>query len=404
MRLPLPQPAAHLIQTVQCANAAANLGYPTRLAYVDRSPSAARPWRWVAPRSRPADPDFARFFNIQTRLELLPLAMPWPVDRLKSKLTNASTVACKYYWPMYLAPRTALVHTRDWNFAKAALKRGVPVVFECHHHPEKPFEPEMATHPLLQVVVTVIDTVRQSIIANGVPADKVVTIANGFNGQFLLRQPQAAAGWRDRLLTPPHTHLVVYAGALYDFKGVDLLLAIAPQFPQVKFALAGGPAEQQRHYGDRIAQLGLTNVELLGFVEQGDLAPLLQAADALAHPHRLGQAATFTSPLKLFDYLASGTPIVASRIPSLADWPLAPQIAAWCEPDAPEAFAAALHQVLRDRPRPAKGFAPDTAALRPYSWEARIEAILAHVDPGHRPQLQRFAPSHPHPQLQGDTP
>ncbi len=139
----LPQPAAHLIQTVQCANAAAHLGYPTQLAFVDRSTTAWQPWRWVNPQPQTVNEEFAQFFNLQAGalnpLKLLPLAMPWPIDRVKHKLTNASTVACKYYWPRHLAARTALVHTRDWNFAKAALKHGVPVVFECHHHTDKPF-------------------------------------------------------------------------------------------------------------------------------------------------------------------------------------------------------------------------------------------------------------------------
>ena len=384
----LPQPAAHLIQTVQCANAAANLGYSTQLAYVDRGATAWQPWRWVNPQSQSVTEEFARFFNIQTQLELLPLAMPWPIDRVKHRLTNASTVACKYYWPIHLAAHTALVHTRDWNFTKAALNCGVPVVFECHHHTEKCFEPEIAAHPLLQVVVTVIDTVRESIIRNGIPAKKVITVPNGFNSQFLHRHPAAAQRWRDRLLPPSFTHLVVYAGALHTFKGVDALLDLAPRFPQVKFALAGGPVEQQRQYSDRIAALGLANVELLGFLDQRDLASLLQAADVLAHPHRSGAAATFTSPLKLFDYLAAGTPVVATRIPSLDNWMLAEQIAAWCAPDDTQAFADALIRVLKEHPRPASGFAANPDVLQPYSWEARTQTILSHVEAQYRPQPQ----------------
>ncbi|MGF1569730.1 MAG: glycosyltransferase family 4 protein [Nodosilinea sp.] len=384
----LPNPAAHLIQTVQCANAAANLGYPTRLAYIDRDRTAWQPWRWVCPQPHPVGDDLAQFFNIQNRLQLLPLAMPWPIDRVPHRLTNASTVACKYYWPRYLATQTALVHTRDWNFAKAALGQGVPVVYECHHHIDKRFEPAMAKHPLLQAVVTVIDTVRESIIGNGIPAKKVFTIPNGFNNQFLARHPAAANQWRDRLLAEQFQKLVVYAGALHEFKGVDLLLEIAPQFPLVKFVCAGGPESQQTHYRQRVHDLGLGNVELVGFLAQRDLAYLLQAADALAHPHRLGQAATFTSPLKLFDYLAAGPPIVATRIPSLVNWPLAESIAAWCEPNQPQAFAASLRAVLEGQTRPAEGFVPNVIALANFSWEARIQKILSLVDAQYRPQPQ----------------
>lgn len=376
----LPSSEAHLIQMVQCANAAANLGYATRLAYIDQGQTAWQPHRWINPPLQSVNENFARSFNLEPWLRLQPLAMPKLPPWLLPKLTHPSTLACKYYWPLYLRRRTALVHTRDWNFVKAALTSKIPVIYECDHFVGQPFDPVFAQHPLLQAVVTVVDTVKDNLLSQGMPPDKVLIAPNGFNRQFLARHPEAAAQWRQRLLTPTYEKLVVYSGALYPFKGVDLLLEIAPQFPKVKFAIAGGPPEQHSHYQQVIAKRQLTNVALLGALPQRDLAHLLQAADALAHPHRLGDAATFTSPMKLFDYLAAGTPVVATRIPSLAQWPLAAKIAAWCEPNQPQAFADSLRQVLAQRPRPAEGFMPDITTLASYSWEARIKTILAHVE------------------------
>jgi glycosyltransferase involved in cell wall biosynthesis len=381
----LPKPEAHLIQPVQCANAAANLGYAAWLVYLDRRSNAWQLQRWIRPRPRPVGADFARFFNIQPQLPGLTLAMPWPIDRIKHKLTNSSTIACKYYWPVCLRSATALVHTRDWNFAKAALKSQIPVIFECHHLDPQPFEPEFAHSPWLQAVVTVIDTVQANIVERGIPAEKVHVVPNGLNQNFLQRDPEAATRWRQRLLADNYQKLAVYAGALYPFKGIDLILDIAPQFPRVKFALAGGPAEQQAHYRQMIQARHLDNVELVGFLAQQDLAHLLQGADVLLHPHLLGPASTFTSPLKLFDYIAAGPPIVASRIPSLVGPPFAELIDSWCAPDQPRAFVECLRELLTREDRPPAGFTRDARVLQPFSWEARIETILAKVDPQYRP-------------------
>jgi glycosyltransferase involved in cell wall biosynthesis len=126
-----------------------------------------------------------------------------------------------------LQPSTALVHTRDWNFAKAAIKSQVPVIFECHHRHHQPFEAEFAQSPWLQTVVTVIDTVRDNILERGMPGDKVFVVPNGFNQKFLQRYPEEAKRWRHRCLAGAAcTKLAVYAGALHPFKGIDLILTL----------------------------------------------------------------------------------------------------------------------------------------------------------------------------------
>lgn len=388
IREALPQPSAHSIQVVQCANAAASLGYPTWLAYLNRGQGAANPSRWVFPlRPQSPHPEFSQFYGSQLDLKLLPLALPWPIDRIRHRMTNASTITCKYYWPLFLQHRTRLVHTRDWNFVKAALKAAVPVIYECHHFRSQTYEPEVVNHPLLQVAVTVVDTVRDNMIANGMPAEKILVAPNGFNRQFLDRHPAEAAAWRQRLLKEGFRQLVVYAGALHPFKGIDLLLEAAHELPFIKFAIAGGPTEQQQHYQTKIEQQGLKNVELLGFLTQTQLAELLQAADVLAHPHLLGAAASFTSPLKLFDYLASGTPIVASRIPSLNQPQFNDWVAAWCEPNQVQSFVEGLRIVIRDRPRPQTGFQQSDQMLQKFSWKSRMQGILARVETPYRPSL-----------------
>ena len=113
----------------------------------------------------------------------------------------------------------------------------------------------------------------------------------------------------------------------------------------------------------------------------------MQAADILAHPHCSGPAATFTSPLKLFDYFASGTPIVATRIPSLIEFENTEAIAAWCEPDSATQFTASVERVLETHPCKIEGYSDSIEFVKEFSWENRAAKILSYVDESLRPVI-----------------
>lgn len=384
----LPQPQAHLVQVAHTANAAANLGYSTVLAYLEKGLAALNPAALIRPfRPRKPDSTLAKFYNIGDKLKVAPLPIPWPIDYWRSKLTNSSTIVSKYYLPVHILPYTKIVHTRDWNLVKAAIKNGIPAIYEHHHHEDKKFEPEIVNNPLFQICITVADTIRETTIQNGMPPEKIIKLHNGFNNLFLVRQPEKAESWREKLLRGGQQHLVVYSGALHPFKGVDLLIDVAKQLPQVEFAIAGGEQSQVQAYQQITRDKQVNNVTLLGHIFQDELASLLQAADALAHPHCSGNAASFTSPLKLFDYMASGTPIVSTEIPPLMEFKSTKAVAGWCEPDNPTVFAQCLQHVLETYPRKVEGYSESTVFVQQFSCENRVIKILSFVEESLRPQL-----------------
>lgn len=381
----LPQPnVASLVQVTHSANAAANLGYSTVLAYLGKN--TFNPIDFLRP-LQPQKPEneLVKLYNIEEQLKVAPLPMPWLVDRFGGKWNNSSTIVSKYYLPFHLKKYTKIVHTRDWNFVKAAIKNGIPAIYEQHHHEAKNFEPEIIRSPLFQIAVTVADSVRDSMIQNGMPPEKVIKLHNGFNYLFLVRNITAAEDWRKKLLANERQHLVVYAGGLYPFKGVDMLIDVAKELPEIQLAIAGGNESQVTAYQQLAKEKQVNNINFLGHLPQNQLASLLQAADILAHPHCLTNAATFTSPLKFFDYLASGTPIVVTEIPSMIEFKSANIIANWCEPDRPDIFAATIKKTLENYPRRINGYAETINFVRQFSWENRIAKILSYVENSMRP-------------------
>jgi glycosyltransferase involved in cell wall biosynthesis len=385
----LPQPnVASLVQVAHSANAAANLGYPAVLVYLRKGWSALNPVDLLFPfQPRKPDDKLAKIYNIQEKLKVADLPMPWPIDLWDNKWTSASTIVSKYYLPIHLLKSTQIVHTRDWNFVKAAVKNGIPAIYEQHHHEDKQFESEIVRNPLFQISVTVADTVRDSMILNGMPPEKVITLHNGFNHLFLARQTEAAQNWRQQLLEDDRQHLAVYAGGLYPFKGVDMLVDAALELSPVQFAIAGGDSSQVTAYQQLAKSKQVNNIKFLGYLPQNQLASLLQAADVLTHPHCLTEAATFTSPLKFFDYMASGTPIVATEIASLMEFKSGNIAATWCEPDNPHQFAQSIRDCLTKYPRKSEGYAETLNFVKQFSWENRIQKIMGYVDEGVRSQI-----------------
>jgi glycosyltransferase involved in cell wall biosynthesis len=173
--------------------------------------------------------------------------------------------------------------------------------------------------------------------------------------------------------------VAAYAGHLYPWKGVETLLGALAAAPGLRGRVIGGhPSEPDlgrlRQFA---ANLGLAErVEFTGMKAPGEVAALLREADLLVLPNRATSvSASYTSPLKLFEYLAAGRPIVASDLPALREI-LRDRENAWLvPPDDPAALAAALEAISRDKAlaiRLAKAAFESAGA---YSWDRRAERL-----------------------------
>ncbi|WP_144869277.1 glycosyltransferase, partial [Hyella patelloides] len=345
-----------------------------------KNQQSLNPLDWINP-FKPEKPsaELVKYYQIGEQLKTISLSMPYPLSAGGNKWTNYSTYICKYYFPKYIFPQTKVLHTLDWNLVKVAIRSGIPVIYEREHNQYNKYDPEIVNSSLFQVAITVADSVKDNMIAMGIPPEKIVKLPLSFNSTFLTRYSEAAAQWREKLLTPERNKLVVYSGGLYGFKGVDLLLDVAQNLPQIQFAFAGGKPEQLKSYRQKVAAKQLDNVAFLGYIQHESLPSLLQSADILAHPHLSGAASTFTSPLKFFEYLASGVPIVATKISPLKEFQTQNIIAGWCKTDSVDAYVKCLEATLTKYPRKENGYPEQLEFARQFSWESRLEKILSYV-------------------------
>jgi len=181
-----------------------------------------------------------------------------------------------------------------------------------------------------------------------------------------------------------------YTGHAYPGRGIGLLLELALRNPGIHFVLAGGEPEAVEHWRRRASEAGAENWCMLGFVPNERL-PLAQAAsDVLMMPYErhiaissgVGGSASFASPMKVFEYLAAGRPILSSDLPVLQEV-LTESNAVFLPPEEVEAWDGALKAVAADGPRRAALGAQARRDAERYTTLERARRALEGLEVGH---------------------
>src|SRR5439155_14486687 len=149
--------------------------------------------------------------------------------------------------------------------------------------------------------------------------------------------------------TPPR---VLYAGQLYPWKGVDVLVEAVAAVPQARLVILGGIEGEAdtRRIRSLVEARGLgARTEMPGPVPQARVADALGRAAGVVAPFlRAGMTERHTSPLKVFEAMAAGRPIVASDLPSSREILRDGENALLVPPGDAGALAASLRRVLGD--------------------------------------------------------
>lgn len=171
--------------------------------------------------------------------------------------------------------------------------------------------------------------------------------------------------------------IVLYAGQLQAWKGIGTLLAASRLLaPDVRVVLVGGLEQDIQKWKAAVPD---ARADFVGLRPREEIPSWLAKAQVCVVPNSANthESVNFTSPIKLYEYLASGCPVVASDLPSLREI-IDEQVAVFAEPDDPKSLAGAIRRVL-DEPEAARERARrgKTLVRERYGWNARAERILA---------------------------
>jgi glycosyltransferase involved in cell wall biosynthesis len=298
---------------------------------------------------------------------------------------EARLVALHRDWPIDLIyERYAL-----WSTAgvRAGRRLGVPVVIEVN----APLVMEQAAFRQLvlepearaieaevfcgaDALAVVSDELVGYVTAKGADCARVHVIRNAVDTARFTPLAAPATG------LPPDAFVVGFSGSLKAWHGLDTLLPafrdLRAALPRAHLLVVGeGPRKAWvEGYADGA---GIADaVTLTGWVGHDDLPGLIARMDVATAPYPAAEGHYF-SPLKLFEYLAVGRPVVASRIGQTAQVLDGTDAALLIPPGDPKALTEALLQLAHD-PALAARLARNAAAQgRRHDWADNARAVMA---------------------------
>ena len=206
------------------------------------------------------------------------------------------------------------------------------------------------------------------------PTAHCVVVENGAEVERFRTLPARDAA-RAQLGLPSDAIIAGFVGALRPWHGVDVAITAVSRTPQLHLAVVGdGPVRDE--LSELAHALGVEHrVHFLGHRTHDEVAMLLASVDMALAPYPALEGFSF-SPLKLYEYLAAGTPVVASAIGQIPDALGDGAFGTLVPPGDADELAAAMLRVAVDPAAAARAVAGRDHALAHHGWNERARRIV----------------------------
>jgi len=210
-------------------------------------------------------------------------------------------------------------------------------------------------------------------VARAIAPDAHVVLIENAPGSGDTEGTPSSGSVRASAGVPDAAAMVLYTGTFEAYQGLDLLFAamrtVLAERPDARLVLAGGHPDQVGRARRAASAEGIGAATVfVGERPAEEIPSYLQAADVLVSPRSLGK----NTPLKIYQYLRSGKPIVATNL--LTHTQVLDATVAELTDPTPGAFGAGILRVLRDRERAeALGRSARTLAETRYTYETYVE-------------------------------
>jgi glycosyltransferase involved in cell wall biosynthesis len=300
----IPSEKAHGYQISKMCEAFASLGCDVEL--------------WAPARKNNIKESVFDYYNLNKNFKVKYINSPDFLSFSKSKLLyRIQTLSFLFKLFFLRIDSNSVVYTRAPEIAFVRGLRGDHVVYEDH---EWPNNASLYVFLLRYVkkVVCITKGVADEYIKRGLKKSILISPDGVDLDMFGVAKDKSAT--RISLNLPVDKKIVLYSGSLsmYAWKGVDTFLNAVELLPHEFIGVVLGGNK------DEISKLKMKTSQKIMYVERQKrdvVADYLKAADVLVLPNKKGDPASekYTSPLKMFEYMASGVPIVASNLPSMKE-------------------------------------------------------------------------------------
>jgi len=286
-----------------------------------------------------------------------------------------------------------LIYTRDFSFlvflskVPKFLRPKKKVIYEAHRiyyytsNRVNDLKLEIECIKLADIFIAISNGVKQDLIKLGADEKKIAVIPSGvklnnyfneFDGESFRKENNIA---HDEII-------IVYAGSWEEWKGVDVLVraykGVLKKVNNCKLILIGGNKEELIKTRELIKSLDISTEKILlvDFVPQRELVKYLKVSDIGIIPNtKTTLGIRYTSPLKLFEYMAAGLPIVAADLPSMREI-LTDREALFFEPENEHDLADKLIHLVEDREKREQMSHLVRERVKDFTFEERSRKVI----------------------------
>jgi len=283
-----------------------------------------------------------------------------------------------------------LIFSRDSYILNSLIKFDTPIIYESHNsklHTRLTVLHNFLEKRLLKAVkspnfkclFSISDALSNYWEERGVPKSKLFAWHDGFDTSLFKRNIDQKT-IRSNLKLPLNRKIVTYTGGLYPDRGIENIIFLAKDFPEICFLVIGGPERNRQNFQNLSQARSVHNIIFMGFVEHSLIPNYLFASDILlALWSSKVPTINYCSPLKIFEYMAAGRTIVAHNFPTIREVLKDGRDSILCEPDNFSSLKEALNKALMQTNDLDYGNFARSKAFKLYSWDNRVKRLLEFI-------------------------
>jgi len=306
--------------------------------------------------------------------------------RLKTdRLSNFSYALSVLIYVLRKLGKKVIYYTRNELIALWLARLGFPVIYETHqfNYGNKSIDSKiqkrvlkLSSLPALLFIVSISNMLKMKWLQVGVPEEKIFVLHDAVDLERFFNLPEKET-LRKEIGLPIEKFIVTYCGKISKDRGIEILLETALRLKDVYFLIIGGREKEIiNEFKEYVIKRKIENVLFTGFVENKIVPKYLKASDVLVMLHTDAcLIKDVTSPLKLFEYLAAGKPIIACDLPAIKEILKDEENALLIKPSVSDLIKG-IKRIRQDNKLIRKIEENNFQLAQKYTWKNRCEKII----------------------------
>ncbi|MFP4401440.1 MAG: glycosyltransferase family 4 protein [Candidatus Woesearchaeota archaeon] len=230
-------------------------------------------------------------------------------------------------------------------------------------------------------IVTISEFTKKNWVKMGIHDDKIMVLPSGVDLKKFKNITKSKKELRKELGLPYDKKIVLYSGQLHYWKGVEVLIDAFGLIDDKKVWLymLGGYKKDIDKYKKYAQKKGVERTIFLGNKDHKEVPSYLKSADLLVLPNsgKYRKSSLHTSPIKLFEYMASGVPVIASDLKSIRQVVSEKEVTFFRADDEKE-LAEKIKEILNKKTNSAR---TDNAFKRSheFTWDKRAKKVFEKI-------------------------